>query len=49
MSERLRPPSFKEGFSKIVVVKVKDPQRAIEQAQNPMPLSISPDDLDSEQ
>ncbi len=46
MSERLRPPSFKEGFSKIVVVKVKDPQRAIEQAQHPPHLSMPPDILD---
>ncbi|MEO8724481.1 MAG: ATP-binding protein [Acidobacteriaceae bacterium] len=41
MSERLRPPSFKEGFSKIVVVKVKDPQKAIEQAQNPQHFNIN--------
>jgi predicted kinase len=26
MAERLRPPNFKEGFSKIVVVRVKNPQ-----------------------
>jgi len=25
MAERLRPPTFKEGFSKIVVVRVKNP------------------------
>jgi hypothetical protein len=25
MAERLRPPNFKEGFSKIVVVRVKNP------------------------
>ncbi len=35
MAERLRPPSFKEGFSKIVVVKVRDPKQAIAQAQAP--------------
>ncbi|MBV8114894.1 MAG: ATP-binding protein, partial [Silvibacterium sp.] len=25
MAERLRPPNFKEGFSKITVVRVKNP------------------------
>lgn len=48
MSERLRPPSFKEGFSKIVVVKVKDPQKAIEQANHPPHLVIPPDELEAE-
>jgi len=47
MAERLRPPSFKEGFSKIVVVKVKDPQRAIEQAQNKLEEPIAPDAFES--
>ena len=28
MAERLRPPSFQEGFSKITVVRVKNPQQA---------------------
>ena len=28
MAERLRPPNFKEGFSKIVVVRVKNPATA---------------------
>lgn len=48
MSERLRPPSFKEGFSKIIVVKVKDAQKAIEQASHPPHLSIPPDELEAE-
>jgi predicted kinase len=43
MADRLRPPSFKEGFSKIIVVKVKDAQKAIEQAQHPPHLTIPPD------
>jgi hypothetical protein len=33
MAERLRPPSFKEGFSKITVVRVKgasQPEGAVE-------------------
>ncbi|GAC1657344.1 MAG: hypothetical protein NVS9B15_18670 [Acidobacteriaceae bacterium] len=47
MSERLRPPSFKEGFSKIVAVKVKDPQKAIEQASHPPHLAM-PDELEAE-
>src|SRR5947209_3670405 len=48
MAERLRPPSFKEGFSKIIVVKVKDPQKAIEQAAHPPHLTIPPDELEAE-
>ncbi|MBV9669717.1 MAG: hypothetical protein JOZ43_02070 [Acidobacteriales bacterium] len=48
MSERLRPPSFKEGFSKIIVVKVRDPQKAIEQASHPPHLAISPEELEAE-
>src|SRR5438309_197803 len=48
MAERLRPPSFKEGFSKIIVVKVKDPQKAIEQAAHPPHLTIPPDELETE-
>jgi predicted kinase len=46
MSERLRPPSFKEGFSKIINVRVKDPQRAIEQAQHPPHLDLPSDVLE---
>jgi predicted kinase len=30
MAEKLRPPSFKEGFSKIVVVRVKKPGEAVQ-------------------
>jgi len=38
MAERLRPPSFKEGFSKITVVRVKGsaPSGAVEPAEEPL-------------
>jgi predicted kinase len=46
MAERLRPPSFKEGFSKITLVRVKgQPAPTPESAMSaPVPLDIAPDE-----
>ncbi len=48
MGERLRPPSFKEGFSKITVVRVKgQPAPTPESAMSaPVPPDLTPDDPD---
>jgi predicted kinase len=50
MAERLRPPSFKEGFSKITLVRVKgQPAPTPESAMSaPVPLDIAPDEGDVE-
>ncbi len=50
MAERLRPPSFKEGFSKITLVRVKgQPAPTPESAMSaPVPLDIAPEEGDVE-
>ncbi|MGI8772551.1 MAG: AAA family ATPase [Acidobacteriaceae bacterium] len=50
MADRLRPPSFKEGFSKITLVRVKgQPAPTPESAMSaPVPLDIAPDEGDVE-
>jgi hypothetical protein len=50
MAERLRPPSFKEGFSKITVVRVKgQPAPTPESAMSaPVPPDAIGDDIDGD-
>ncbi len=50
MAERLRPPSFKEGFSKITVVRVKgQPAPTPESAMSaPVPADVLDDDTDGD-
>jgi hypothetical protein len=50
MAERLRPPSFKEGFSKITVVRVKgQPAPTPESAMSaPVPVDALGDDTDGD-
>ena len=51
MAERLRPPSFKEGFSKITVVRVKgQPAPTPESAMSaPVPADVLGDDTDGDE
>jgi predicted kinase len=49
MAERLRPPSFKEGFSKITVVRVKGQPATPESAMSaPVPPDVLGDDVDGD-